>query len=96
MRLHVGLVHDIQAVPVAQVQEVRVRRVVAGADAVHVVLLHQHDVPLHVLARHGIAAVRVRVVVVDPAQFDGDAVDEQLLVGDPNVAETDGERQHFC
>ncbi len=50
--LQVVLVDDVEAVPVAQVQEVRVRRVVARADRVDVVPLHEQHVLEHPLQGH--------------------------------------------
>jgi hypothetical protein len=72
----VGLIDHVQAVPVAQVEEVRVRRVMAGANGVDVVLLHQEHVAEHVLAGHGAPVVRVVLVAVHAPQFDRLAVDE--------------------
>ena len=47
VRLDVGLVDDVQAELVGQVEEGRVVRVVRGADGVEPELLHEHEVGAH-------------------------------------------------
>jgi hypothetical protein len=85
--LEVALVHDVQAVLVAQLEEAGVRRVVAGADSVDVVPLHQQHVVEHVLLGDGPAAVGVELVPVHPAQQHPVAVDGEQPVLDPDRAE---------
>ena len=60
----VGLVHDVQAVPVVEGIHLGVVGIVAGAHRIHIVALHEHDVLYHALHRHGLAMDRVDVVAV--------------------------------
>ncbi len=53
MALEIGLVDHVETVCVAQVEKVRVRRVVTGADGVDVMTLHQEDVFEHGLVWYG-------------------------------------------
>lgn len=96
VRLQVVLVDDVQAVPVAQVQEVGVRRVVARADGVDVVPLHEQHVLEHPLGRHGPAAQRVELVPVDAAQLDRPPVDQEHPVLDRDGTEADRERHRLA
>ena len=73
--LVVGLRHDVEAVLVAQLVEARVVGVVGAAHRVDVVLLHQAQVPQHVLQVDDGPGGRVGVVPVDTAQGDGPAVE---------------------
>ena len=73
--LVVGLGHDVEAVLVAQLVEARVVGVVGAAHRVDVVLLHQAQVPQHVLQVDDGPGNRVGVVPVDAAQGDGPAVE---------------------
>ena len=73
--LVVGLGHDVEAVLVAQLVEARVVGVVGAAHRVDVVLLHQAQVPQHVLQVDDGPGGRVGVVPVDAAQGDGPAVE---------------------
>ena len=95
VRLQVVLVDHVEPVPVAQIQEVRVRRVVARADGVDVVPLHEQHVLEHPLGRHGTAAQRVELVPVDAAQLDRPPVDEEHAVLDRDRAEADRERHRL-
>ena len=70
MRFNIRLIHHVDPVPVAQLEKERVRRVVGGAHAVDVELFHERDVPQQFLRRHGIAARRGAVMMVDAAELD--------------------------
>ena len=86
VRLDVRLVDDVQAEPVAELEPVRVVRIVRRAHGVDVELLHQPHVPLHQLARDRAAARVVVLVPVDAGDQHGLAVDEQLAVANLDVA----------
>ena len=89
--LQVTLVDHQQAVLVAQVQEPRVRRVVAGPHRVDVVLLHQHDVGPHGGLVQAAARHRMPLVPVHAAELDGVPVEPDLPVADLDAAEPDPE-----
>ena len=77
VRLEVGLVDHIDAQLVAELEQVRVGRVVRRADGVDVVLLAEAHVALDLRRPHRVAGPRGRVVVVDAVQLDGAAVHEE-------------------
>ncbi len=87
--LQVALLDHPEPQLVAEAQEVGVRRVVAGAHGVEVVLLHQQDVLPHRLRVERAAAVLVVLVAVHAAEQDGHAVHEQPAVLDRDRAEAD-------
>lgn len=89
MCLHVALVDDPQAVGVAQVEERGVGRIVAGADGVDVVALHEFDVGDGELAGHDPSGIRVELMAVDAPEDDTAAVDLELAVLDGDGAEAD-------
>lgn len=90
--LEVVLVDDVQPVLVAEVEEVRVRRVVAGADRVDVVALHEEHVLEHALRGDRAAAQRVELVTVDAAELHGSTVDEEHAIFDRDGPEAGAER----
>ncbi len=87
--LQVALVHDQQAVLVAQVEEVRMRRVVAGAHRVQVVALHGEHVGTHHVAAHSAATAGVELVAVDAAELHPGTVEQQQPVADLDPPEPD-------
>ena len=89
VRLQVALVDHVQPVLVAQDEEVRVRRVVAGADRVDPGPLHQQYVVQHVLLGQRATAVGVELVPVDPVEEHAVAVHGEHTVGDRDRAEAD-------
>ena len=76
VRLHVGLAHHVDAVPVAQVVHPPVVRVVRHAHAVDVVPAHEPRVLLHLLERERIAVLGVHLVAVHALELDGAPVHE--------------------
>ena len=68
--LHIGLGDHIKAVLVAELGEEGGVGVMAGADGVDVVLLHEAQVGEHLLGGDGIAVHRVGIVAVDAAELD--------------------------
>ena len=92
VRLDVRLVDGVQAEPVAELEPVRVVRIVRGAHGVDVELLHQPHIPLHQLPRDRAATRVVVVMPVDAGDQHRLAVDEQLTVAYLDVSEA--ERGH--
>ena len=90
--LQVALVDDVEPVLVAQLQEPRIGRVVAGPDAVDVVLLHQQHVLAHGCLGDGPAAVGIELVPVHPAEQHPPPVHGQDAVADGHSAEADLQR----
>ena len=68
MDFEIRLIDNVNAVFIAQIIPVRTVRVMRRAHGVDVVLLHDADVCLHDLARHGVPVFGVRLVAVDAAQ----------------------------
>src|SRR5262249_27177125 len=87
----VTLVDHQQPVLVAQVEEPRVGRIVAGPHRVDVVLLHQHDVGPHGGRVQGAAGFRVPLVPVHAPGLDDVPVEPDPPVADLDPAETDPE-----
>ena len=96
VRLEVALGDHVEAVLVAELEEARVRRVVARAHRVDVVRLHQLDVAAHRGLGHRAPAVGVPLVAVDAAQQHAAAVDAQLAVLDRHGAEADPQRHRLA
>jgi len=92
VRLDVRLVDDVQAEPVAELEPVRVVRIVRRAHGVDVELLHQLHVPLHQLPGDRASACVIVLVPVDPGDQHGLAVDEQLTVANLDVPEAERRR----
>ena len=80
MCFNICFVDNIQTVEVAQGEEERVGRIVRGAHAVDIQLLHKSNVALHVVKAHRIALVKVVVVVIYTLYFYGSAVKEEYAV----------------
>ena len=93
--LQVALVDDVQADLVAQVEEPRVRRVVAGTHGIEIVGLHEKHVAEHLLLRNGPALIGVELAPVDPAA-DPTAVDGQQPIDHRHRAEPDPDRDPFA
>ena len=69
MAFLIGLIHDVQAVPVVQGVHLGVVGIVAGSHRIEVVALHQEDVLYHTLHRHGLAHNGVDIVTVGTLQI---------------------------
>ncbi len=96
----VRLVHDIDAVLVAQLIEIRVVRIVRGAHRIQIVLLEQLDVRLHLLVGEVAARLRRHLAAVYALKVDRLAVQNHLRIGGAAVdyiklAETDVDRRAF-
>ena len=90
--LDVGLVHEVDAVLVAQVEPAGLVRVVAAADGVEVEALEELHVQLVRLRRDELAVHLVELVAVHAADLGRPAVHEELAVFDADVAEADALR----
>ena len=96
MGLQVALVDDPQPQLVAQTGKGGVRRIVAGAHRVDVVLLHQQQIAAHRLGAEGPPVARMELVAVDTAQQDPAPVDLQQSVLDSDRTEADAQRDPFA
>ena len=76
----IGLPNDIQAVFIAELQEIRVVRVVAGAHSVDVVGLEIFHIPQHLFPADRAAGAAAPLVAVDPLEHDALAVQKHLAV----------------
>ena len=92
VRLDVGLVHDIDAVAVAQLVPLRVVGIVARAYGVDIHLFHDADVLDHPFAAYHIAADGIHLVAVGALDQHGLPVHEQLCVPDLHGTEAHGLR----
>ena len=78
----VGLVDDIEAELVAQLEKARVVRVVRGPHRIDVVTLHHQEVRAHVIERNRIAGKGVRFMAIHALALDRAAVEENRRVPD--------------
>jgi hypothetical protein len=92
VRLQVALVDHPQPVGVAQIEEARVGRVVAGPHRVDVVPLHGQHISQHRLRRQRPAGTRVPFVPVDAAQHDRRTVDGEHPAARGGPPEADPDR----
>ena len=86
MRFHIGFVHKVNAIFVAEVIPYRYVRIVRGADHIHVDLFYKLDVLNHPAYGDDEAGVGVVLVAVDAFEYGRDAVDEYLAVSDFDLA----------
>ena len=80
MGFDIGLVDNIQAMLIAEVQPVRVRRVVRAADRVEMKPLDQADVLKHLLLGERPSACGAVAVTVDAEETNPAAVDQQCSI----------------
>ena len=103
----IGFVIDIDTQFVAKVIELVALRIVAEANSVQVVLLHQFEVLTHQFFGYIVAGFGIMFVDVHPFQLDGLSVDEETYVWfaifalfidflDFETTETYAIRNHFC
>ena len=85
--LHVGLVHDVEAVVVEQRVHLGVVRIVTRADRIEVVAFEEQDILDHRLDGNRLAQLRVDVVAVGALEEDPTAVDPDAAVADLDLAE---------
>ena len=87
--LNVGFIHDIEAVFIAHAQELGRIGIMAGADGVDVVLLHQRQIAEHLFASDGCAQHGIAVVAIDAAELDVLAVELHHAVFHLDLAQAD-------
>ena len=85
--LHVGLVHDINAIVITKVIEIRVIGIVAGTHGIDVQFLHQQNVFQHLFPGHIPTGLRVGLVTVHTQQLYIDPVGVDEGIHDLEVAE---------
>ena len=86
----VRLIHQVEAVAVAEFIPLRAVGVVARPDGVDVVLLHDPDVPDHGLPGDHLRPLRIELVAVHPPDEDGLVVHQELSSLDFHPSEADG------
>ena len=89
MRFKVRFPDDIQAVFIAELQKIRVVRVVAGAHGVDVVGFQVLYVPQHLFPANGAAGAATPFVAVDALEHDTLAVQKHLAVFQFKLTQTD-------
>ena len=94
--LQVGLVHDVDAVFVAEAIPVRLVRVVAGADGVDVVSPEGIHGGGHIGHADGPAGVRVPLVAVHPPEDQALPVEEEQAVSQLEAPEARVIGHHLC
>ena len=85
----IRLPDDIQAVFIAELQEIGVVRVVAGAHGVHVMGLEVFYIPQHLFPADRAAGTAAPLVAVDALEHDAAAVQKHLAVFQFKFAQTD-------
>ena len=93
--LDIGFVQDVEAVLVGQVVPLGHVGIMAGANGVDVVLLHQPDVRDHHLARDHLAKIGIELVAVHAFDHQLLAVEQNLIALDLRLPEADAPRDHF-
>ena len=86
---NIRFVDHIQAVFIAQGQEAGIVGIMAGADAVDIVLLHQQNVPEHFADRRIVAQGGVGVVAVHALELNGLTVEIVYSAQNFHFAESD-------
>ena len=89
MGLQIGLPDDIQAVFIAELQEIWFVGVVAGAHGVDVVGFQVFHVPQHLFPADSAAGAAAPLVAVDTLEHDALAVQKHLAVFQLKPAQTD-------
>ena len=87
--LQIRLPDDIQAVFIAELQEIRVIRVVAGAHGVDVMGFQVLYIPQHLFPADGAAGAAAPLMAVDALEHDTLAVQKHLAVFPFKFAQTD-------
>ena len=92
VRFDIGLIQHVEAILVAQLVPFGHIGIVAGADGVDVVLLHQRDVLNHPLARDHLAVIRIEFVPVHTLEHQLLAIEQHLIASDLRLPEADAPR----
>ncbi|MNC41666.1 hypothetical protein D3C75_904410 [compost metagenome] len=91
----IRLVHHIEAVLVAQVEEPGIIGIVGGADGVDIMRFHHIQVLDHVVQRDGLPKLRMGVMTVHTLQLDRFAVHGEDPVLDLHFLEAGLKMQHL-
>ena len=89
MRLHVGLIHDINTVAVTERIPERIVRIMAGSDRIDIKLFHDLDITDHILLRNHISIIRIHLMSVDTLDEHRLAVHLEIGTLNADIAETD-------
>ena len=89
MALYIRLGNNKQPEFVADVQKLRIVRIVRTPNRIDVVLLHRQDISTHVFKRHGFATIRIMVMSVYTLNHDPLAVYEQITIDNRDISEAD-------
>ena len=95
MPLDIGLRHDIESVPVAEVVPPVVVWIMRGADGIDIIALHETDVREHVFNGDSAPVLRIRLVSVDALEFDWLPVYQQSMPRYHDILETDLARTYI-
>ncbi len=95
MAFQVGLIDHVQAVLIAQLIPSGLVGIVAGADRIDIVLLHEPDIPHHIFFRHCPASPYVELVAVDSLKDDPFSVDAHDPFSQFKMPEAHGLRNHL-
>ena len=87
--LQIRLPDDVQAIFIAELQKIRVVRVVAGAHSVHVVGFQVLYIPQHLFPADRAAGAAAPLVAVDALEHDALAVQKHLAVFPFKFAQAD-------
>ena len=71
MRLDICLIFEVDPVLITEVVPVRSWGIVRIADVIDIRTLHQEDLTLHLLTRHGVSPRRIGLVTICPLELDG-------------------------
>ena len=89
MDLYVGFVDDIETIFVTQLIKLRCVRIMAGADSIEIVLLHQAHIFADMLQCNSRTHIRITVVTVGSAETDFLTVQVYNGIPDADFTETD-------
>ena len=89
MNLYVGFVDDIETVFVTQLIKLRCIRIMAGADSIEIVLLHQTHIFADMFQRNSRTYIRIAVMTVGSAETNFLTVQVYNGISDADLTETD-------
>ncbi len=95
MNLQIRLVNEVKAVLVAQLVKLRRIGIMAGADSVKIVLLHQRHIPADVGYGHRRAHIRVAVVAIHAPETKLSPVQIQHGIPGVNLPKADALPDHL-
>ena len=87
MALYIRFGNNKQPELVADIQKLRVVRVVRTPNRIEVMPLHRQDISTHVFNRHGFATIRIMVMSVYTLNHYPLAVYEQITIDNRDISE---------